>query len=165
MALNPSTYSTPSLSMLMVAAFAGAAIWLFAPSGFGAGNGGGDHASAGLPSSLRVDGVVQVESHNNIVTHLVVPLAVRGAQGVMLDGSARLRAETAMSDTASAAVPAAYSVSWLDGNHDLVLDPGEHALLSVDLPAVSTIHPGNPLDLVITPVDGAVLIIEHVITK
>lgn len=164
MALNPATYSTRSLSLLMLAAFAGAAIWLFAPSNFGgAAHGGGGDSSAAQPPSLKVDGVVQVESHDNIVTRLIVPLALRGTQGLTLDGSAKLRAETAMSDTASAAVPATYAVSWLDGNGDHVLDPGEHAVLTVELPAVSTIHPGNPLNLVFKTADGSTLVIEDVL--
>lgn len=169
MALNPATYSTRSLSILMFAAFAGAALWLFAPlSGGGSGSGGGSSsgANASLPSSLKVDGTVQVESHNNIVTRLVVPLAVRGAQGIALaDDSGNLRAETAMADTASAAVPATYTLAWLDGNGDRILDPGEHALLTVDLPAVSTVHPDNPLNLVLKPADGSTLFIEDVLSN
>jgi hypothetical protein len=157
--------------MLMFAAFAGIALWLFAPtlgggSGFSSGNGNGGNANAGLPSSLKVDGAVQVETHDNIVTRLVVPLAVRGSHGIALtDDSGKLRAETAMADTASAAVPATYTLTWLDGNGDRVLDPGEHALLTVDLPAVSTVHPGNPLNLVIKPADGSTLVIEDVLGK
>ena len=167
MALNPATYSTRSLSILMFAAFAGAALWLFAPIGLGgsgSGSSNGGSASVGLPPSLKVDGAVQVESQDNVVTRLVVPLAVRGSQGIDLDGG-KLRAETAMSDTAAAAVPATYSVTWLDGNGDRMLDAGEHALLTVNLPAVSTVHPGNPLNLVIKTVDGSKLIIEDVIGK
>lgn len=170
MALNPATYSTRSLSILMLAAFAGAAIWLFAPlgqgGGSGSGSGNGGNVNAGLPSSLKVDGAVQVESHDNIVTRLVVPLAVRGNQGITLtDDSGKLRAETFMADTASAAVLATYTLRWLDGNGDRILDPGEHALLTVDLPAVSTIHPNNPLNLVIKPADGSTLVIEDVLGK
>ncbi len=168
MALNPATYSTRSLSILMLAAFAGAALWLFAPLGHsgssGSSSGGG--ANAGLPSSLKVDGTVQVESHDNIVTRLLVPLAVRGTQGIALtDDTGKLRAETLMSDTASAAIPATYTLTWLDGNGDRILDPGEHALLTVDLPAVSTIHPNNPLNLVIKPSDGSTLVIEDALGK
>ena len=78
-----------------------------------------------------------MQSHDGIVTRLVVPLALRGDQGISLDEhNATLRAETAMSDTATAAVPATYSVKWLDGNGDQILDPGEHALMTVDLPQV-----------------------------
>ena len=167
MALNPATYSTRSLSILMFAAFAGAAIWMFAPfGGGGSGSGSSGGANAALPSSLKVDGMVQVESHNDIVTRLVVPLAVRGTQGIALtDDRGNLRAETAMSDTAAAAVPATYTLAWLDGNGDRILDPGEHALLTVDLPAVSTVHPNNPLTLVIKPADGSTLVIEHVLGK
>ncbi len=164
MALNPATYSTRSLSLLMLAAFAGVALWMAEPSGFGLSGQGSGGASPGaqLPSSLKVDGVVEVETHDNIVTQLVVPLTLRGTPGIALDG-ARLRAETAMSETASAAVPTTHMVSWLDGNGDQVLDPGEHALLTIDLPAVSTVHPGNPLNLVVTTADGAALVIEDVL--
>ncbi len=168
MALNSATYSTRSISILMLAAFAGAAIWLFAPlgQGGGSGSGGGGNAEAGLPPSLKVDGAVQVDSHDNIVTRLVVPLAVRGTSGIALtDDSGKLRAETFMAETASAAVPATYTLTWLDGNGDHILDPGEHALLTVDLPAVSTIHPNNPLNLVIKPAEGSPLVIEDVLGK
>ncbi len=166
MALNPATYSTRSLAMLMFAAFAGAAMWVFAPHSFGGtGSGGDGDANAALPSSLKIDGTVQVEIHDNIVTRLIVPLAVRGTEGITLDGSAKLLAETAMSDTASAAVPATYALLWLAGNGDAVLDPGEHALLTVDLPATSTIHPRNPLDLVIKAADGSTLVIENVLAN
>ncbi len=169
MVLNPATHSTRSISLLMFAAFAGVALWLFAPvglggSGSGSSSGNGGSASAALPSSLKVDGAVQVESRDNIVTRLVVPLALRGSQSINLDGG-KLRAETAMSDTAAAAVPATYSVTWLDGNGDRMLDAGEHALLTVNLPAVSTVHPGNPLNLVVTAADGSKLTIENVIGK
>lgn len=167
MAHNPATYSTRPLSILMFAAFAGAAIWLFAPlgsGGSGSGSGSSGGANVSLPSSLKVDGTVQVESQSNIVTRLVVPLAVRGTQGIALaDDSGNLRAETAMADTAVAAVPATYALAWLDGNGDRVLDPGEHALLTVDLPSVSTVHPNNPLTLVIEPADGSTLVIEDVL--
>lgn len=167
MALNPATYSTRSISLVMLAAFAGVALWMFAPwggQGGGSNSGGGMGASAGLPPSLKVDGQTQVDSHAGVVTRLVVPLAVRGESGIALsDDKGGMRAETAMSDTASAAVPATYSVKWLDGNGDQILDPGEHAVLTVDLPSVSTIHPENPLRLVLRTPGGATLIIEDVL--
>ncbi len=168
MTLTPASYSTRSASVLMIAAFAGIALWLFAPavfsgaSGSTAGNGGSSNAS--LPASLKVHGTVQTESHDNIVTRLVVPLSVRGSEGVtLIDDSGKLSAQTAMAETASAAVPATYTLAWLDGNGDRVLDPGEHAELTVTLPAVSTIHPDNPLNLVIKPADGSTLVIEDVL--
>jgi hypothetical protein len=165
MALNPATYSFRSLSLIMFAALAGGAIWIFSSAGLpGTGNGGGGStSSAELPSSLKVDGQVQVESNDNVVTRLVVPLALRGSQGIALDSTTKLHAETAMSETAAAAVPATYAIAWLDGNGDQILDPGEHATLTVELPTVSTIHPGNPLDLVIRTADGSSLRIEDVI--
>lgn len=159
-------FSTRSVSLVMLAAFGGIALWLFLPWGAGRGHGnssGGD-ASAALPPSLRVDGAVQVESHDDIVTRLVVPLAVRGEERIALtDDGGRMRAETLMGETASAAVPATYSVGWLDGNGDRNLDPGEHATLTVELPARSSVHPGNPLRLVIRPAGGGSLVVEDVL--
>jgi hypothetical protein len=164
--MHRATFSTRSVSLVMLAAFGGLALWLFFPWGGGRGarSGSGGDASAALPPSLRVDGAVQVESHDNIVTRLVVPLAVRGEEPIALtDDSGRMRAETLMDETASAAVPAHYSVVWLDGNGDRNLDPGEHATLTVDLPARSSVHPGNPLRLVLRPAGGGSLIIEDVL--
>ncbi len=164
MALNSATYSTRSVSMLMLAAFGGLALWLFVPWAGNAGSGGGGGASAELPPSLKVAGQVQVESHDNVITRLVVPLSVRGNEGIALvDDNGGMRAETAMSDTASAAVPARYSVTWTAGNGDKILDPGEQALLTVDLPARTSVHPGNPLRLVIHPVAGGSVVIEDVL--
>ena len=168
MTLNPATYPTRTLSLLMLAAFAGVALWLFAPWSIGSGTGtpssSGSDASDALPVSLKVDGDVTVETHANVVTRLVVPLAVRGNESIALgNDSGKLRAETAMSDSASAAVPATYNVTWLGGNGDRILDPGEHALLTVDLPAASSIHPDNPLRLVIAEANGTNLVIENVL--
>ena len=166
MTMNRVTYSTRPISLVMLAAFGGLALWLFLPWGGGSSSssGSGDDAGAALPPSLRVDGAVQVESHDNIVTRLIVPLAVRGGESIALtDEGGRMRAETLMGETASAAVPAHYSVAWLDGNGDRNLDPGEHATLTVDLPARSSIHPGNPLRLVLRPASGGSLIIEDVL--
>jgi hypothetical protein len=168
MTLNRTTYSTRPVSLVMIAAFAGLALWLFAPwgGGTGAGSGNSSGASAALPSSLKVDGAVQVESHDNVVTRLIVPLAVRGDQGIALAGAeVSIRAETAMSDTASAAVPATFTILFSDGNGDQVLDPGEHAVMTVDLPAKSSVHPGNPLGLVIYPANGGRLTIEDVLGR
>jgi hypothetical protein len=170
MALNPATYSTRSLSILMLAAFAGVSLWLFAP--WGGGGGGSSSGSdpeangGGLPASLKVDGTVDVTSANGIVTRLVIPLAVRGEQGIALtDNNGKMRAETLMSDTASAAVPATYVVNWLDGNGDWILEAGEHALLTVDLPQTSTVHPENPLRIVLQPTSGGTLVIEDVLSR
>ncbi|MDP9236008.1 MAG: hypothetical protein M3P30_01185 [Chloroflexota bacterium] len=142
------------------------ALWLLAPwgGGWGPGSNPGGDANAALPPSLLVDGEVQVETHDDVVTRLMVPLAVRGEDSVVLtDESGSMRAETSMSETASAAVPATYSVTWLDGNGDRSLDPGEHAVLTVDLPARSSVHPGNPLRLVLHPSGGGSLIIDDVL--
>ncbi len=48
------------------------------------GGGGVSGAGAELPPSLKVAGHVQVESHDNVVTRLVVPLTVRGNEGIAL---------------------------------------------------------------------------------
>jgi len=68
-----------------------------------------------------------------------------------------------MSESAAAAVPARYSIAWTGGNGDTTLDPGETALLTVDLPSWSSVHPGNPLRLVIKTADGGSLVIEDVL--
>src|SRR3990172_3212360 len=161
MALNPATYSTRSISLIALAAFAGLALWLFEPWSLG-GSPNGESSPQQLPSMLRLDGGIQVETTGDVVTRLVVPIAVRGDQGIDL-ASGRLRAETALAETALAAVPATYSVEWENGNGDQILDPGESALMTVDLPQRSSVHPDNPLDLVFVPDAGPTLIIEDVL--
>lgn len=165
MALNPALNPTRSVSYVMLAAFAGLALWLFVPwgGGGGSGSGAGGDGQASLPASLKIDGPVQVESQDDVVTRLVLPLSVRGDEGIVIDG--RMRAETEMSESAAAAVPAQYSVAWSDGNGDNLLDPGEHAVMTVDLPERSSVHPGNPLRLVIRTPEGGTLVIEDVLSR
>lgn len=160
--LTTPAYSTRHISMLMLAVFAGIALWLFVPWGR-LGGGFGSDGNAALPPSLQVDGTVDVTSVDGVVTRLVVPLAVRGDDGIVLGDRATVRAETFMAPTAAAAVPTTHSIAWLDGNGDERLDPGEHAVLTVDLPARTSVHPQNPLRLVIKPVDSMPLVIEDVI--
>jgi hypothetical protein len=163
MALNPAIYSTRSISLIALALFAGVALWLLEPWSFGGGS-NGESSPGQLPSMLRVDGGVQVETTGDVVTKLVVPIAVRGDQSIDLSGG-DLRAETALAETALAAVPATYGVAWQDGNGDRLLDPGERALLTVDLPEKSSVHPDNPLRLVFKPGAGPTLIIEDVLNR
>ena len=167
MAVHRSTYSTRYVSLLMLAALGGLAMWLFVPWGQGGGSGssgGGSHAGASLPPSLKVDGTVNVEQTGNVITKLIIPLAVRGDDSIVLaDDDGGMRAETAMSDTAAASVPAAYSLAWLDGNGDRSLDPGEHAHLTVTLPLQSSVHPGQPLSLRLHDAQGGTLVIEDVL--
>lgn len=164
MTLYPaSTFSTRALSLLMIAAFAGIGLWLFLPTG--GGNTLGVQGSGGdsLPPSLRVSAQPSVETQGDVVTGLIVPIEVRGDEGISLEGNLVLRAETAMSDTAAAAVPATFTLDWLDGNGDTTLDPGEHAVLTVRLPERTSVHPDNPLRLVLKRDDGALLAIEDVL--
>jgi hypothetical protein len=154
---------TRALSSLFIAACAGIALWMFVPAIGGSSFGGDSGDNAALPPSLKVDGRVQVTTQDDVVTRLVVPLAVRGDEGIDLGGDFQLRAETAMSESAAAAVPAIYAIDWLDGNGDTVLDPGEHAVMTVDLPAPSSVHPDNPLRLVLKPAQGVNLVIEDVL--
>ena len=156
-------YSTRALSSLFVAAAAGVALWLFLPAIAGSSFGGGSGDNAALPPSLRVDGQVESTTTGGVVTRLVVPLAVRGEQGIDLGDDFQLRAETFMSESASAAVPATYAIEWLGGNGDSMLDPGENAVLTVNLPAPSSVREGNPLRLVLKPVQGVNLVIEDVL--
>ena len=161
MTLNPA-FSSPTrmLTIMAVAAFGAMALWLFLPGGSQTWMRSGNAAPS---PSLHVAGAVGVTSVDNVVTELVVPLAVRGNDGITLTEGGRLHATTLMSDTASAAVPATYTVAWLDGNGDEVLDPGEHAVLTVALPSPSSVHPGNPVDLIIRPIDSIPVTIEDVL--
>lgn len=155
--------STRNVSVVMLAAFAGVALWLFAPWG---GAQGGQLAFGGATkaSAVQVDGAVKVETQGDVVTRLVVPLALRGSQSITLtDDSGKMRAETFLSETAAAAVPATYTVEWVFGDGDNMLEKGEQALLIVGLPERSTIHPGNPLRLVIRPLSGDSLVIYDVL--
>jgi hypothetical protein len=113
---------------------------------------------------LRLDGDVQVQASGDVVTHLVVPISVRGNESIDLR-SGKLRAETALSETALAAVPTTYTVEWQTGNGDQHLDPGERALLTVTLPENSSIHAENPLRLVFVPLAGPKLIIEDILGR
>jgi hypothetical protein len=113
---------------------------------------------------LKLEGAVQVDTQGDVVTGLVVPISVRGDESIDLS-SGKLRAETALAETALAAVPATYAVEWQNGNGDQLLDPSESALLNVDLPEESSIHPQNPLRLVFVPDSGPALIIEDVLNN
>lgn len=165
MILHPAHYSTRSVSLVVLAALAGVALWVFAPWGWGrSGSGGPSAGNAETPPRLQVNGAVQVESHDGVVTRLVVPIALAGNDSIVLpDDTGGMRAETSLSETASAAVPVHYDAAWTDGNGDRVLDPGEHATLTVDLPATSSVRAENPLRLVIHAQDRTLLAIEGVL--
>lgn len=161
MAIILPKYSPRLFVMLTAAACAAVALFLFAPWGAGLGPWG---VGAQLPPSLEVAGTVQVQVHDNVVTRLVVPLGVRGNEGIPLtDDSGAVRAETDMSPSAAAAVPATYTLTWPRGHTGNVLSPGETATLTVDLPAHSSVHPGNPLRLVLHTANGGSLTIENVL--
>lgn len=163
MTLSPATMlPTRALMLIAAAAFFAAALWLFLPAARDASWAGGS-GRASLPPSLRVDGEVTVQSTDGVVTSLTVPLSVRGDDPIVLTEGGRLHASTFMSETAAAAVPSTYSVAWLDGNGDEMLDPGEHAVLTVDLPYPSPVRAGNPLELIVRPVEGMPLVIEDVL--
>jgi len=163
MALNAPAYSTRPISLIMLAAFAALAVWLFSPLGQqGGAPSGSESAPSQLPSMLRLDGEPQVETRDGQVTRLVVPISLRGDESIDLS-SGKLRAETEFSDTAIAAVPTTFAIEWPSGNGDHLLDPGETALLTIDIPSKSNVTPENPLRLVYTPDSGPTLIIEDVL--
>jgi hypothetical protein len=162
MTLHPATNPTRAMTLLMLAFFGGVALWLFQPWGSHSTDWNGS-GSAALPPSLRVAGDVAVTSSGNTVTRLEVPLALRGDDGIALTEGGRLHAETLLGIGASAAVPAKYTVTWPTGDGDEILEPGEQALLTVDLPEKSSIHPGNPMALVLKPAGGSALRIEDVL--
>jgi hypothetical protein len=150
-----------TLWLACVAILAALAVWLFVPGGRAPSlTGGGD---AALPPSLMVDGAVSATSENGSVVRLEVPLAVRGDDRIRLTQDGRIHAVTYMAETASAAVPATYTLSWLNGNGDEFLDLGEHAVLTAQLPAGSLVTAENPAKLVIKPVDSTPLTIEDVL--
>lgn len=166
MALNHATYTTRPVSFVLLAALAGFALWLFVPALVGGGSspGGTESAPSQLPSMLARDGDVTVETTDGHVTRIVVPVALRGDDPIDLaDGT--MRAETALAETALAAVPATYSVAWPADNGDTLLEPGETALLKVDLPANNNIDAANPLDLVLTLEAGPRLVIQDVLGR
>ena len=163
MILHPATrsHSTRTISTLMLAAFAGIALWLFVPwasieSGWGDG-------SAALPPSLKVDGTVTYETTGDVVTRVTVPLAIRGDEPLTVPSSGALHAETSLAETAAASVPATYTLEWLGGNGDDVINPGERVLMTVELPENTSVHPRNPLRLVVRPSDSVRLVIEDVL--
>jgi hypothetical protein len=165
--MNPALHPTRSISLILLAALAGAALWLLAPWERGGGGGsssGNDGASAGLPSMLKVNGDIQVETQGDVVTKLVLPVIVRGNESIDLSG-ASLRAETALAATALAVVPATYTLDWQFGNGDELLDPGEQLYVTVELPERSSIHPDNPLRLVFTVDAGPALVLEDVLAQ
>jgi hypothetical protein len=167
MALHPAIYSTRSLTFVVLAAIAGIGLWLLAPMSFGdgAGTDSGGGNSLGLPASLRVDGTVQSESApDGSISRIVIPVTVRGGEGIVLTEDGKIRVETFMSESAAAAVPATYTVAWDgDDNGDTMLDPGERAIITIDLPTPSSVTADNPARVVIRTPDGASLVIEDVL--
>jgi hypothetical protein len=163
MTLNPAlTFPTRALASIAAAAFLAAAMWLVLPAASQT-SWPSSSGKASLPASLQVDGEVAVHSTDGVVTSLTVPLSVLGDESIILTEGGRLHASTFMSETAAAAVPSRYSVAWLDGNGDELLDPGEHAVLTVELPYPSPVREGNPLELIIRPVEGLPFVIEDVL--
>jgi hypothetical protein len=166
MVLNLPGHSTRPLTLVLLAAFAGLALWLFIPWGNGGGStsGGSESSPAQLPSMLTRSGDVVIETDGDDITRIEVPVSLRGDDPIDITAGV-LRAETALAETALAAVPATYSVEWQAGNGDALLEAGETALLVVDLPAGSGVRESNPLDLVLKLENGPTLVIEDVLAR
>ena len=168
MTLRPAAlYASRTVWLVLLVALTGVLVWMLATW---------DRSGPDVPApegeaaalSLVVEGAVSVEAASGAVVRLVVPLTVQGAgDSIALGGaSGRVRAETVLGDGATAAVPAlGYDVRWLDGDGDDALDAGEHAELTVELPAGSSVRAENPLRLVVMPADGASLTIEDVLPQ
>jgi hypothetical protein len=154
-------HSTRAVSTVIVIAFAGIAAWLFTPWGEDSWLGSGGAQPA--PSLVVSGRVVADVNDEGVVTRLAVPVGVRGDDPIRLTQDGRMRAETFMSETAAAAVPARYSVEWNEGNGDELLGPGERATVFVDLPKHTSVRLENPLMLVIRPLDGPALVIRDVL--
>lgn len=120
------------------------------------------HASAG--SFLKIQGEVRAETQNNAISRLVVPLAVRGDQNnIALPGeSGTLSVEVAWSETASAVIPATYTLRRLEADRTALFSPGEQAELTIELPATPPIRPEHSVDLVIRTANGERLVIQDV---
>jgi hypothetical protein len=156
MTLHPAHHPARIAFMLLFAAFAAILVWMFLP--------GGD--SNWTPPRRAAAFAARrwgCECATADTSKLDVPLAVRGEDGIRLMDDGKVHASTVMGEGASSVVPAVYAVTWLDGNGDETLDPGEHAILHVELAPNTTVHPGNPLDLIVRPVDSAPLTIEGVL--
>lgn len=191
MSFHGAGLSTRNFRILMaIAGFAGIALWLLGPalrSGSGSIGGTADaarpsslalwmldppssrggtgsimeHVNVAHPSPLRLNRAVQITSQGNLVTRVVVPVAVVGDRSITFPGDVgELSVETATSETSSAVVPATYALTWLDGNGDRILDPGEHAELTVYVPVGAQIHPHNPFNLKIKRQGDATLVIQ-----
>jgi hypothetical protein len=161
---RPAAYSTRAVSAVLIAAFALIGVWMLLPGNWDPGR----PASGGAADnpSLKVDGTVSVETDGaGVVVGLRVPLAVRGDDGLRLMEGGRMRAETYMSESASAAVPATYRLEWPNGDGDELLEPGERAMLVVGLPANTPVRADNPMNIVIRPADGPPLLIEDVLPR
>jgi hypothetical protein len=167
-------------SFLGIGAFAGVGLlllvpWLLGSTGATSGQAhvsGVDASSlspspvAGIPDgSLRVDGSAQIEALDNVI-RLVVPVTAPGDRAIPLaEDAGEISVQTTTSDTSIAVFPGRYALTWLDGNNDHILDPGEHAVLTVDLPAAAAVRPSSPLTLVIKSSSGSRLVIENVLAK
>jgi hypothetical protein len=161
MTMHRPHFSTRPVSLVLIAALAGFALWSFRPWSGGLPGGSGT-SDAAVPPALQLDGQAQAEVQDGIVRHLVVPVTLTNGEHLSLDGAV-LHAETSMSPTAAAAVPATYSVQFLDGNGDSTIDAGEHAQLIVDLPDKTSVYPQNPLDLVFRLPDSTTVGIADVL--
>lgn len=156
-------YSTRGLSAILVAAFAGVALWLFVPAFNGTPV--GDSSPSQQPSLLQVEGDVSVTSDEaGDIVSILISVTVHGDQSVNLNDY-KVRAESALAETALAAVPATFLVEERSGNGDGLLDPGETAVLSVTLASHSSIGTDNPLDIVFTSATGPTLIIDDVLDR
>jgi hypothetical protein len=99
-----------------------------------------------------------------VVVRLVVPFTVLGDQNniTLPEESGMLRVAVAWSDTASAVMPASYTLKWLDGHSGRVLAPGSHAELIVELPTSPAIRREHSVDISLRAASGELLVIKNV---
>src|SRR5437588_481127 len=95
------------LSLAVLAALLTVGLWLFVPwgrihSSFSS-SGGSDNNVAAAPA-LKADGPPQIESQDNVVRRLVVPISVSGSAVRLPERDGTLRAETSLSESAAATV-------------------------------------------------------------
>jgi hypothetical protein len=163
MAMSSPTLRIRTLTFIAAAMLAGVALWLAAPWGSAGSNSTGGGHVAITYGSMDVSGPVQVETVAGSVVRLVVPVTVGEGDAMELgSASGALHAETALADTAAAAVPGTYTLEWLSGE-PLTLSPGDSLLITAELPEGSNVFPDNPARLVLRPASDVRIVVPDVL--
>lgn len=117
--------------------------------------------------SMELSGAVVATSDGTEVTDLVLNVTLAaGGSAVNWDPSATTnRTIVSYIDDSLTINDLTYTSTDITGDGDSLLEPGESALLTVDLPANNNVDPANPLDLVLRLAAGPSLVIEDVLAR